>query len=144
MSWIKDVTNEIKALDVSAKSLRKFGLVVGGVFLIAALFLFWKDLWSITRVIFLSIGVLLIFGGIARKKGAEFIFIYKIWMGLAFALGWIVSRFILLILFYIVLFPIGLLAKLFKKEFLDLKFRDGRESYWIPKEKKLIDYEKMY
>ena len=142
MSWIKDVAHEIKELDVTEKSLRKFGLTVGIVFLVLGLLLIWKSVWPNINAIFVAVGSSLILGGLLTPNRLKNI--YKIWMGLAFALGWVVSRFILIILFVLVLTPVGLIAKLFGKKFLDLKFKDGKNSYWIPKEKRKIDYEKMF
>lgn len=142
MSWIKDVVHELSELDVTKKSLRKFGLTVGGIFLIFGLLLMWRGHWPSTREIFVGAGAALLLGGIAIPE--RLLVIYKMWMGFAFALGWIVSRVILILLFVFVLTPLGLVAKLFGKKFLDLKFRDEKESYWIPKEKRKIDYEKMY
>lgn len=139
MSWIKDVVHELKSLDFSVKSLRKFGITIGIVFVIISV-LFWYS--ELVRIVFLSSGSILLICGIilpARLKT-----IYKFWMGLAFALGWIVSRMILTILFVFVMTPIGLIARLFGKKFLDLKWGDSKNSYWIVKENKEIDYEKMY
>lgn len=142
MSWIKDVSHEIKALDISAKSLKKFGLTVGTVFLVAGLLLLWRGAWSSVRIYFIAIGFALLLSGLLQPEKLKNI--YKVWMGFAFALGWIVSRIILMVLFYFVLMPIGFVAKVVGKDFLDIKFQDGKESYWIPKEKKKIDYEKMF
>ncbi len=142
MNWIKDVAHEIKELDFSKKSLRKFGFTIGGIFLIVGLFLLWKNIWLLARGPFIVAGAVLLIGALLKPERLKNI--YKVWMGFAFALGWVVSRFILIILFVLILTPIGLLAKLFGKEFLDLKFRDGKDSYWISKEKRKIDYEKMF
>lgn len=142
MSWIKDVAHEIKELDVSKKSLRKFGLTIGTILLAFSIFFSMKEIFPLLRSFFLAIGGLLFIGSFILPEQLKYP--YKIWMGFAFALGWVVSRFILVILFVLVLTPLGLLAKLFGKKFLDLKFRDGKDSYWIPKEKRKIDYEKMY
>ena len=142
MNWIKDVSHEIKELDLSVKALRKFGLTIGGIFLAIGLLLLWKSIWSDVRIIFISIGGTLLLGGLLLPMPLKYV--YLIWMGFALALGWIVSRFILIILFLFVMTPIGLIAKLFGKQFLDLKYKNGNESYWIPKEKRKIDYEKMY
>lgn len=44
------------------------------------------------------------------------------------------AKIILIVLFYLVVTPIGLLAKLFGKDFLKLKFSENSEdSYWISK-----------
>lgn len=141
MSWIKDVKNEITNLDVSKKALRKFGLMIGVILLIIGLFFQWKNNNSNFVIPLYVISFMLIVSGLLIPDKLKFI--YKIWMGFAFALGWIVSRFILIILFYFVLTPIGIFAKIFNKQFLDLKFKDGKNSYWIEK-KKQTDYEKLY
>lgn len=60
--------------------------------------------------------------------------IQKIWMSLAIIIGWLVTRAILIILFYLVVIPIGILAKMFGKHFLDTKFDTNVDSYWIPKQ----------
>jgi hypothetical protein len=66
-------------------------------------------------------------------------------MGLAIAMGWVVSRILIMILYYIVVTPLGIAAKLFRKEFLDLKFRDNKDSYWVIKSvDSKNDYKKMY
>jgi hypothetical protein len=70
--------------------------------------------------------------------------VYKIWMGLAFALGWVVSRILLIILFYLGITTIGFIAKIFGKKFLDIKFRDNKNTYWIERGDSKVDYTKMY
>jgi len=60
------------------------------------------------------------------------------WYKLADVLGFVMSRVMLSIVFFIFLFPIALLAKAFsKKDSLQLKKRDG--SYWTEREH---EYEK--
>ncbi|MDQ7816887.1 MAG: SxtJ family membrane protein [Melioribacteraceae bacterium] len=142
MSWIKDVVHELRGLDLSRKSLVKFGLIIGGVFLLLSLFFMYKNIFESLRLVFLILGAILFVGGILLPE--KLAFIYKIWMGFAFALGWFVSRLILTILFIFVMIPIGIVAKLFGKKFLDINWKDGKDSYWISKENKIIDYEKMY
>lgn len=60
--------------------------------------------------------------------------IQKIWMSLGFLIGWIVTRVILIILFYLVITPIGLLARMLGKHFLDTEFNRNTDSYWIARE----------
>lgn len=60
--------------------------------------------------------------------------IHKIWMILAILLGWLRRRVILIILYYLIITPIGILTRLFGKDFLDLKFKkNATDSYWIPR-----------
>ena len=44
------------------------------------------------------------------------------------------ARLVLLLLFYFVLTPISLIARLFGKHFLDINWRRKSDTYWIPKE----------
>ena len=142
MNWIKDISYELSKLDLSIKSLRKFGITVGSIFVLIGLWFMYQNIFEVTKYVLLAVGVILLLVGLFSPKKLNSP--YKVWMGLAFAMGWVMSRVILSILFLFVITPIALLAKLFRKEFLDIKFNDGKNSYWIPKEKENTNYEKMY
>jgi multisubunit Na+/H+ antiporter MnhG subunit len=144
MNLIKDVASELKHLDISERSIKKFGFTVGGVLVFLFAILFWLNYWQSTRILFLITGLLLILGSVLRSKNEEMKIVYRVWMGIAFFLGWIMSRIILSFLFYFILAPIGVLAKALGKKFLDLGFKSNKESYWIPKENKKTDFEKMF
>lgn len=141
MSWIKDVKDELKALEISTKALRNFGLLVGGIFLLIGIWIYYSS-QSFVGNIFIAVGsLLMIFGVFVPNSLAN---VYKIWMGLAFAMGWLVSRILLTILFYLGITVIGLIAKIAGKKFLDVKFRDGKNSYWVLRDDSKVDYTKMY
>lgn len=141
MSWTKDVKDELKALDISTKALRKFGLLVGGIFLLIGIWIYYSS-QSFIGIIFISVGALLLIFGLLFPNSLSGV--YKIWMGLAFALGWIVSRILLTILFYFGITLIGSIAKIVGKRFLDVKFKDGKNSYWVVRDDSKVDYTKMY
>ena len=63
--------------------------------------------------------------------------IQKIWMSLSIIMGWIMTRIILGILFYLVVTPINLLLRITKKELLNCNIDKNRESYWNFKEEDL-------
>ena len=56
----------------------------------------------------------------------------KIWFKFGILLGKIVSPVVMGIIFFVVVTPIGLLMKLFKKDILNLKF-NKHNSYWVEK-----------
>ena len=141
MSWIKDVKEELSELEISKKILRKFGLLVGGVFLLLGLLIYYSS-QGFMEIIFVIIGALLFIFGFLFPNSLSGV--YKVWMGLALALGWIVSRLLLTILFYLGITTVGFIARIFGKKFLDTKFRDGAESYWVKREDSKVDYSKMY
>ena len=74
--------------------------------------------------------------------------IYKVWMKLTVPLGWVMTRAILSILFFLVITPIGLVMRIFGNNPLDLKFnRESTNSYWISKRKANFekkDYENQF
>ena len=142
MSWINDVKDELKSLEISKKILRKFGLLVGGIFFLFGFWIYYSS-HSFVGIIFLFIGILLFAFGLLFPNALSSA--YKVWMGLAFALGWIMSRVLLIVLFYFVLTPVGFIAKIVGKKFLDIDYTVKKESYWIIRSSDMkTDYSKMY
>ena len=117
---------EIKNIKSEKSDFRKFGITIGVILLIIAGFLFWKEKESFQ--ILLTFGVTLCILGIV----IPFILkpIYWVWMIFATILGWIMTRVILSLLFYIIVTPIGLILRLFGKQFLELRWDKSKESYW--------------
>jgi hypothetical protein len=134
---------EIQEIKSNTKELREFGIVLGIAFALLALLFFKKGLdysWlAALSVFFFFFGLVL--SGFLKP-------VHKIWMGISLVLGWIMTRVILTLLFFLVVTPIGLLAKLFGKEFLELRFKKKNfKSFWVTKEKKEFrpqDYENQY
>ena len=62
-------------------------------------------------------------------------------------MGFFVSRVILFVLFYVVLTPMGLIARLLGKDILDQKIDKSKKSYWQDREgaaKTKESYENQY
>lgn len=137
------ITEEIKNIKETNKDLRKFGLTVGIVLLAIADFLFYKQKES--YFYFGIIGAFLVLAGLISPIILKPL--NKAWMTLAILMGWVMTRVILTILFFLVLTPLRFIAKLFRKDFLDLKIDKKRESYWELREKKEFkpsDYENQF
>ncbi len=143
MSWISDVKSELKRLKVSPKELRKFSYLVGAVLIligVAGIFKHWYD--SAVAAIWIGAALLVLCGLVKPKLLRR---VYLAWMGFAFALGWVVSRVILILLFYLIITPIGAAARLFGKKFIDISFPGSSDSYWVSRENsKKINYEKLF
>jgi|TARA_B110001452_G_C15126156_1_gene392458 hypothetical protein len=56
----------------------------------------------------------------------------KLWFKFGIFLGKIISPLVMGIIFFLVVTPIGLLMKLFRKDLLNLKF-NNKKTYWIEK-----------
>ena len=117
---------EIKNIKCEKSDLRKFGITVGIILLIISGFLFWKEKESFQ--IFLAIGIILFLTSISIPIFLKPV--YWIWMIFATILGWIMTRVILSLLFYIIFTPIGLTLRFFGKKFLELRWDKSKESYW--------------
>jgi hypothetical protein len=108
---------------------RKSALTVGIVLLGLAA-------WSVYRGretaiwIFGSMGVALIAAGLFIPVAARAF--HVVWMRLAHALGWVNSRILLALIFYLVMTPVGLVQRLAGRDAL-CRRGPGSASYWIPR-----------
>ena len=124
------IREEIAQLDTRAPNLRRFGLVVGGVFALLGAWFWWRG--NAIAPWFLSPGGALIVLGTIFPSSLRKIYIG--WMSLAFTLGLVVSTILLGVFFYLVITPVGLGAKLLGKDFLSKRWQPDRTtSYWIPR-----------
>jgi len=142
MSWIDDVKTELKRLDDSPETLKRFGWLVGGVLNALGGYFYYKDWFVGVSALLVLCGTLLLL--LAFTSPRRLGLFYRIWMGLAFTLGWLMSRVLLALIFYVVLAPLGMAAKLFGKQFLASKINPESISYWVRKGKGDSGYEKMY
>lgn len=126
---------EIKNIVSTKKEARKFGIQIGVLFILISFLLF--VLHKNYTAYFLVAGVILTTLG--KFFPQILIFPNKIWMSFAIILGFFTSRLILIVLFYLVITPMGLIAKIFGKDFLDKKLNRQQESYWNKREKNFYD-----
>ena len=116
---------EINNINTRKKDIRSFGYTIGIILLFISLILFYYNIelytgFSIVALVFIILGILF---PLSLKP------IYLIWMIFAVLLGWLMTRIILTLLFYIILTPIGLVTKLLGEDFLSLKNKRDN-SYW--------------
>ena len=137
------VIEEIKKIESSPKKLREFGLLVGGVLCALGILLWWRGRY--TYPYFLFSGILLVIAGAVVPRSLKSL--QKAWMTLAILLGWVMTRVLLSVLFYLTLSPIGFVLRLTGKDLLDEKLEPKKQSYWkirpqVPRVPS--DYEKQF
>ncbi|MCH8291222.1 hypothetical protein IH992_09005 [Candidatus Poribacteria bacterium] len=111
------------------KELRKFGLLVGGILALIGLLFLWRGRHEIARIVLWSIGgFLIVFGAIAPIVLKP---IYVAWMKFAFVLGWVNSRILLSIIFFVFFTPMALIQRVFGRDALHRRMEKGTNSYWI-------------
>ena len=116
---------EIKNIKTSRKDLRSFGYTMGIILFIisAGLFYYSNYLYqnlAIIGAIFIGLGAVI---PIILKPA------YLLWMIFAVILGWVMTRVILSIIFYIIITPIGLITRFLGEDFLNIK-KIKNDSYW--------------
>ena len=114
--------------DVKISSNRSFGIVFFVVFLLIALYPVINNeeirVWSlIVSVIFLVLGLL-------NSKILNPL--NQIWFKFGVLLGRIISPFIMAIIFFFVVTPIGLIMRTLGKDILNLRY-NTKKTYWIEK-----------
>ena len=115
---------------IKINSNKSFGLVFFVVFLIVSLYPLLNQesirVWSlIISFIFLFLGIL---NSILLSP------LNYIWFKFGLFLGKFISPLVMGIVYFVVVFPTFLLIKLFKKNYLNLKYDNSKESYWITNE----------
>ena len=127
-----NIREDIQQLKTSERDLRKFGLLVGGVFAVLGLLFLIRH--KAHYPYFLMPGVVLTVSGAIFPRALRTIYIA--WMAVAVVLGFVMAHIILTLFFFLVITPIGLVARLFGKDFLGLKLDRQGATYWIRREQK--------
>jgi len=112
--------------------LRKFGLTVGGAFLLLGGIRAYLHAGYFSTGLLAVGGTLFVFGLVLPNALGP---VEKAWMKMAMALAYVNTRIILTVLFYLVFTPVGLVMRLMRDP-LNRKLRDGSPSYWIKREEK--------
>ena len=121
---IQEIKNVANIKDY--KVFRKFGITIGTVLVLLGIILSIK---AGNYLLFLSLAglvlmlVSLMFSKLLRP-------LYIIWMSIAAVLGFIMSRIILSLIYYLVFAPVGIILRILKKDLLDRKIEPDKESYW--------------
>ena len=126
-TWGSVIAEELAAVRSGTRDLRKFGITMAvAVAALGALFL-WRGKGEPAWFFWVAAAFLvsgLAFPIVLRP-------VQKLWMALAIVLGWLMTRVILAVVFYVGMTPIAAIARLVRKRFLDLGFEPSRETYWV-------------
>jgi hypothetical protein len=115
--------------NIKIGSNKSFGIVFFLVFLLISIY----PLTNNENVRYWSLIVSLIFLILGLLNSAILSPLNKLWFKFGILLGKIVSPLVMGIIFFLVVTPIGLLMKIFKKDLLNLTFNDKKKTYWIEK-----------
>jgi hypothetical protein len=128
----------------SRAELRQFGLLVGGVLLALGGWWRYRQMFATGSFVALSAGTALV--ACAAVAPASLRFVHRYWMALAEAMSFVMTRVILLLVFTLVVTPIGVVRRMFGAD--PLRRRGARsDSYWEQYPVRQHDrrhYEKMF
>ncbi len=137
------IREDIQQLKTGVRELRKFAYAVGGVvFLLGTLA--WLRGRGYHPWLLASGGTLIAFGFALPRALKP---VYLVWMSVAITLGFVVSTVILTLFFFLVITPVGWLARLAGKDFLSRKSSRETATYWVrrrPAPKAPTEYEKQF
>jgi ABC-type xylose transport system permease subunit len=119
----------------SRAELRKFGLVVGGLFGLVGTVSWWRGHVVAPRVCWTLGGPLVVAGLVAPMLLAP---VERVWMRFAEALGAVNARIILTALYYVVVTPIAWMRRR-AGDPLDRRLHDGTASSWVLRERRPVD-----
>jgi hypothetical protein len=114
---------------LTIKELREFGLLTGGI--ITGLFGLILPLIRGHSLPLIPWIIAVVLAGLAIILPKSLDPIYRVWMKIGLALGWVNSRIILSIVFFIILTPMALIMKLLKRDTMIRKFDFQVETYRI-------------
>ena len=116
--------------NTDAAQLRKFGLLVGGIFCAIGL---WPAVirGAGPRSWALVVGVLLLAPALLAPR--ILMPVYRIWMTVGEALGWINTRVLLGVVFYGLITPMGLIRRLRREDPMRRRHDPAAQSYRVPK-----------
>ena len=121
----------MSSTELTSAKLRSFGLTVGGLFLLIAV---WRVLFRHGEIrLWAAIpGVLLVAAALIAPRALRPV--HGIWMKLGEVLGAINSRIILGVVFYVIVTPIGIVMRVLKRDPMDKSYNPRSSTYRIAKE----------
>ena len=118
---------------------KSFGIVFSVVFLIISLWPF-LDGNQIRLPWLIASAILILLSFIKPESLRPF---NLLWMKLGALLGKVVAPIVMLVIFFVVVTPIGIVLKIFKKDLLGLNFSDHK-SYWLKRKTNITTMDKQF
>ena len=123
----------MSASKVDNRKLRSFGWIVATGFAVIALSPALRHgqsprIWALVLSLALA-GTALVFPPALKP-------FHRVWMTIGEALGWVNSRIILSVVYYVLIVPIGVIHRMTGKDTMRRKFEPASETYKIPRIKR--------
>lgn len=129
----KGIPTRLSASAVEIRELRHFGLLVGGILAVIAV---WPVVFrgESPRTWVLILAAALIALGLVFPRALRSV--YRLWMRMGHLLGWFNTRLLLSVVYFLVMTPTGMVMRLVGRDPLDRRLGD-RPSYWVERQRRL-------
>jgi hypothetical protein len=102
------VRSEIAEIESDRRKLRSFGFVMCGALAALGTFIAWKGDWSVTTTVLILASAAAAMSLAALAAPGLLRPVHRAWMAVAIVLGFVMTRVILGVVFFLVITPIGL------------------------------------
>ena len=119
---------------------KKFGILF---FIVFSIIGFWPIL-SLNPIRIWSLLLATIFLTISFAKPSLLRPFNKIWIRFGEILGHYISPIVMFIIFFLILTPLSLIVRIFKRDLLNLNFSKKKNSYWVKRDGNLGSMDKQY
>ena len=124
----------------SQSSNRSFGILFFIVFLILSLWPL-KNGSNLNFYFLIFAGIFLVLGALNSNVLTPF---NRLWVKFGEILGKLIAPIIMGLVYFLILTPISLTIRLFRKDLLGLKFNKSIKTYWIERKNKLSSMSKQF
>ena len=135
---------EFASIAQTPRDIRHFGFVVGFIFALVGFYGAWRGGGGAPPYL-VGIGAALVTAALMAPRVLRPLYIA--WMSLGIVLGFVTSRIILIVLFYLVVVPLAAMMRLFSRKYKPVKFQSPQTSYWRARTSQKIekpDLEKQF
>ncbi len=124
---------ELRHLDTGRAALRRFGLVVGAVFAGLGAWIFYRHGGPAPGALVAGgVGVVLVVLGALAPPSLRIP--YRVWMAVAFAMGFVMTRVLLTVVFFAIVTPIGWAMRLVGHDAMRRRRDPDAGTYWISRD----------
>ena len=111
---------------------RQFGLMMGLVLTVLGALFYWKGRPNVSLALWTAATVMVGSGLLAPAALRP---VFRVWMKFAHAMGWFNTHLLLVLLYFLIFTPMGLVMRLFRPDPLQRKIEKERPSYWKIRER---------
>ena len=126
--------------DTRTPSNRSFGIIFSVFFLILFFIIYRIHSETYFFLLFLSFSFFIL--GLLNSK--ILLPLNKLWIGFGNFLGSIISPVVMFLIFFFVITPIGMMMKILKKNYMDIKYNRKIDTYWIKRKSNEVSFKDQF